>query len=42
MFNGTATLSGDPNTIDTMIATYCIKNELPLLDSDKDFQPFRN
>jgi predicted nucleic acid-binding protein len=27
-------------TIDTMIATYCIENELPLLHSDKDFQPF--
>ncbi|MGZ8233912.1 type II toxin-antitoxin system VapC family toxin [Methylobacter tundripaludum] len=28
-------------TIDTMIATYCIENELPLLHSDKDFQPFQ-
>lgn len=27
-------------TIDTMIATYCIENELPLLHSDKDFHPF--
>ncbi len=28
-------------TIDTMIATYCIETELPLLHSDKDFQPFQ-
>ena len=28
-------------TIDMMIATYCIENELPLLHSDKDFQPFQ-
>ncbi|MDI1231125.1 MAG: PIN domain nuclease [Methylobacter sp.] len=28
-------------TIDTMIATYCIENELPLLHSDKDFKPFQ-
>ena len=28
-------------TIDTMIATYCIEHELPLLHSDKDFQPFQ-
>jgi len=27
-------------TIDTIIATYCIENKLPLLFSDKDFQPF--
>jgi hypothetical protein len=27
-------------TIDTMIATFCIENELPLLHSDKDFLPF--
>lgn len=27
-------------TIDTVIATYCIENKLPLLYSDKDFQPF--
>ncbi len=27
-------------TIDTVIATYCIENRLPLLHSDKDFQPF--
>jgi predicted nucleic acid-binding protein len=27
-------------TIDTIIATYCIENNLPLLHSDKDFQPF--
>jgi predicted nucleic acid-binding protein len=28
-------------TIDTMIATYCIENNLSLLHSDKDFQPFQ-
>ncbi len=28
-------------TIDTIIATYCIENNLALLYSDKDFQPFR-
>jgi len=28
-------------TIDTMIATFCIENGLPLLHSDKDFQPFQ-
>lgn len=28
-------------TIDAMIATYCIENNLPLLHSDKDFQPFQ-
>jgi predicted nucleic acid-binding protein len=27
-------------TIDCLIATYCIKNEMPLLFSDRDFQPF--
>ena len=27
-------------TIDAIIATYCIENRLPLLHSDKDFQPF--
>ena len=27
-------------TIDTIIASYCIENKLPLLHSDKDFQPF--
>lgn len=27
-------------TIDTLIATYCIKNKLPLLYSDRDFDPF--
>ncbi len=27
-------------TIDTLIATYCILNELPLLSLDRDFQPF--
>ena len=26
-------------TIDVMIATFCIENHLPLLHSDKDFQP---
>ncbi len=29
-------------TIDAIIATYCIENRLPLLHSDKDFQPFHN
>jgi predicted nucleic acid-binding protein len=28
-------------TIDAIIATYCIENRLPLLHSDKDFQPFQ-
>ena len=28
-------------TIDAIIATYCIENGLPLLHSDKDFEPFR-
>ena len=27
-------------TIDVIIATYCIKNSVPLLHSDKDFIPF--
>lgn len=27
-------------TIDCIIATYCIENNLPLLYSDKDFEPF--
>ena len=27
-------------TIDAIIATYCIENGLPLLHSDKDFEPF--
>lgn len=27
-------------TIDAIIATYCIENNLSLLHSDKDFQPF--
>ena len=27
-------------TIDVLIATFCIKNDLPLLHSDKDFEPF--
>ena len=29
-------------TIDTIIATYCIENKLPLLHSDRDFQPFQD
>ena len=28
-------------TIDTLIATFCIRNDLPLLYADKDFEPFR-
>jgi predicted nucleic acid-binding protein len=27
-------------TVDSIIATYCIENRLPLLHCDKDFQPF--
>lgn len=27
-------------TIDTLIATYCIHNKLPLLYSDRDFDPY--
>ena len=27
-------------TIDSIIATYCIENGIPLLHSDKDFSPF--
>ena len=27
-------------TIDTLIATHCIENDLPLLYSDRDFTPF--
>ena len=27
-------------TIDTIIATYCIENDLRLLHSDRDFEPF--
>lgn len=27
-------------TIDCLIATYCIENNVPLLYSDKDFEPF--
>jgi predicted nucleic acid-binding protein len=27
-------------TIDTLIATYCIENRIPLLYSDRDFDPF--
>lgn len=28
-------------TIDAIIASYCIENGLPLLHSDKDFEPFQ-
>ena len=28
------------STIDCLIATYCITNEVPLLHSDRDFSPF--
>lgn len=28
-------------TVDCFIATYCIEHELPLLYSDRDFEPFR-
>lgn len=28
-------------TIDIMIATFCIESDLPLLHSDKDFEPMR-
>jgi predicted nucleic acid-binding protein len=27
-------------TVDSIIATFCITNDLPLLHSDKDFEPF--
>lgn len=27
-------------TIDCIIATYCIENKLPLLQADRDFEPF--
>ncbi len=27
-------------TVDCFIATYCIKHEIPLLHSDRDFEPF--
>ncbi|RLJ20564.1 VapC toxin family PIN domain ribonuclease [bacterium endosymbiont of Escarpia laminata] len=27
-------------TVDVLIATFCINNDLPLLYSDKDFEPF--
>lgn len=27
-------------TVDAIIATFCIENKLPLLHSDKDFEPF--
>ncbi len=29
-------------TIDVIIATFCIENDLPLLSFDKDFQPFHD
>lgn len=29
-------------TIDVLIATFCIENSLPLLHSDRDFQPMEN
>ncbi len=28
-------------TVDSIIATFCIENQLSLLQSDKDFQPFQ-
>lgn len=28
-------------TIDCLIATYCIEHQVPLLQSDRDFEPFR-
>jgi len=28
-------------TIDIIIATFCIENDIPLLHSDKDFHPFQ-
>ena len=27
-------------TVDCLIATWCIENDIPLLHSDKDFEPF--
>lgn len=27
-------------TVDCLIATYCIEHDLPLLQADKDFEPF--
>lgn len=27
-------------TVDAVIATFCVENDLPLLHSDKDFEPF--
>jgi predicted nucleic acid-binding protein len=32
--------SGNRKTADVIIASYCIEHKLPLLFSDKDFQPF--
>ena len=29
-------------TVDVIIATFCIENDLPLLSLDKDFQPFHD
>jgi predicted nucleic acid-binding protein len=29
-------------TVDTIIATYCVEHKLALLHSDKDFQPFHD
>jgi len=29
-------------TVDTIIATYCVEHKLPLLHSDRDFQPFHD
>jgi predicted nucleic acid-binding protein len=29
-------------TVDTIIATYCLEHDLPLLHSDRDFQPFHD
>ncbi len=29
-------------TVDVIIATFCIENDIPLLSIDKDFQPFHD
>lgn len=29
-------------TVDTIIATFCLEHDLPLLHSDRDFQPFHD
>ena len=29
-------------TVDVIIATFCIENDIPLLSLDKDFQPFHD